>query len=829
MEEILSKSTYGLRRAGLAALAVSLTMGGALVAATPASADWAPAGGEIGIVDTDRSAPGTQGATLVYPGVAGQDLGDIRMVIPNSFQNGDTIDLTIFDRTATANSAGQINADAAHRLGFGGVPTVSVNPTPHAATTSVGPEWNSGPSNTEAAAQPEAVDPYEDPAPGVTDPATDVPTTPPVFTAELVQSSRANGLANDIIRLRVSGVQANNAPTAKWVVTLSDLSVTLGDAVSPGELRVVPFAYNGTPASNFSNASTMFQGNLADTDGDPATFDPTLGIYTVPAYVAPVSFTGGANRILADGTAQRVGDITISETNNYSLQTGSYWLNIDGINDIENDDVGQAINVTKSGGSADETVTVTQVDSDTLRIDIAGTNTNTSKLSFRISDLLVSDNSKGPISYVLTGGSIDGDTDGDRVSESNDAFLVTAGQSGAIGDAPPNGVLADAAFSPNVNQDDIVAPVPFSVDTISTALEMRIGGGDRYETAAKIALNNGANEYVVLASGENFPDALSSGYLANQVGGGSILLTRQASLPQPTLSAMRELGTKTVFVVGGPSAVSDAVVKQLRNTPQYYPGGEQTIGQGKLHVVRLAGANRYETNKKVNEYAAAMFQYGNPVGRTNIEFGESSKLTALVATGEGYADALAAGPATSGAWSWDDDAVYGNLPLILTRTATLDSAARSQMQNLGIEQAVVVGGPSAVSATVETAIEGLGADVKRIAGANRYETATKLADFVTTPAQPTPTREGGLGFDDWSEWDTAYLATGEKYADALAGAPLAGNNGSPLLLTRSATLSPETQTWLRAHTDYDAVIALGLGSAVAPAVLDAANAAIAGD
>jgi putative cell wall-binding protein len=799
MEEILSKSTYGLRRAGLAALSVSLMMGGALVAATPASADWAATGGEIGLVDTDKSSDnGTQGATLVYPGVSGQRLADVRLLIPNSFQNGDTIDIAIFDRTATSASPGQINADTAHKLGFAGVPTVTVNPTPHDPSTSIGPTSGSGPSNTEGTA---AIG--NAPVPDATAPATQ----PPVFTASLVQSSRANGLANDIIRLRVNGVQAS-AGDSEWVVTLSDIVADLGPAVSPGELRLVPFAYNGAPSSTFTNSSSLFDGNVTEVDGNPATYDTVVNIYTVPAYVAPVTFNIGApNNILADGTTQRVGDITISETNNYSLQDGTYTVDITGA-EVENT-AASPITVTTTNAATGETVTspaTVDQGADTVSFTLAGAS-NTSKLSINLSGLLLSDNSQGPITYELSGGSID-------------AFMSSpAGTSPAVG-TPPNGVLAASAFSTGVNQTDIEAP-DFTVNAVSTPLEQRIGGGDRYETAAKIALNNGSNDYVVLASGENFPDALSSGYLANQVGGGSILLTRQASLPQPTLSAMRELGTRTVFVVGGPAAVSDAVVNQLRNTPQYYPGGQQTIGQGKLHVVRLAGANRYETNKRVNQYAAAMFEWQNPVGRTNIEFGEGSKLTALVATGEGFADALAAGPATAGSWR-------GNLPLILTRTGSLSPEASSQMRNLGIEQAVVVGGTSAVSAGVESAIEGLGADVYRLAGADRYATATAVADFLIAPVNATPSQTGGLGFDDDAEGgEKAYLATGEKYADALAGAPLAGGSGSPLLLTRTETLSAPTQAWLtKVAEDYNRVIALGLGAAVRPAVLDAANAAI---
>ncbi len=814
MEEIVSKSTIGRRRAGLATIATSALVMGACLVAAPAQADWAPAGGEIGIVDTTPQSGGagdTDGATLVYPGVNGQALGDVRLLIPNSFQNGDTIELAIFDRTATNGSAGQINADTAHKLGFGSVPTVSVNSTPLETGAHVGP--TSGAADSTESSGDDAADPYVAPTPAVV--GQEVPTTAPVFTPSLVQSSRANGLATDIIRLTVSGVQANGAPGAKWAVTLSGLKADLGAAVSPGELRVVPFSYNGAPSTTFTNATTTFNGNVPDLDNDPTSFDPVIGTYTVPAYVAPVTFDIGApNNLIADGTDQKVGDILISETNNYSLQSDTYTITVDGA-DIANT-AATPITVTAGNAATGETVSTTATVNDndpaddTITFAINGAS-NTSKLSVKLSGLILNDNDgQGEITYTLSGGSID------------DFMADPAGTSPAIGDAPPNGVADDDTFGVvpapgSINQDDIAAP-DFSVSAVSTPTEKRIGGGDRYETAAKIALNNGSNRFVVLASGENFPDALSSNYLAQQTGGGSILLTRHNALPQATLSAMRQLGTQTVYVMGGTAAVSEQVVNELKNTPQYYPGGEATVGQGKLEVIRLGGANRYETNKKANEFAAALFQFSNPVGRTNLTYGESSKLTALLATGQDYADALALGPATTGTFR-------GNLPLVLTQGNALSATAKSQLANFGIQQVVLAGGANAVSSAVETELTGMGIKVLRIDGADRYETATKVADFELLPDTATPTSDGGLGFDSFAE--QIYLATGQKFADALAAGPLAGGYETPVLLTRTDALTPVTQTWLAAHKAmYDQVVALGLGAAVSEAALDAANAAI---
>ena len=807
----MSKSTIGRRRAGLATVATSALVMGACFAAAPAQADWSATSesAQIGLVDTSATAEDNQGATLLYPGTNGQKLGDVRMLIPNSFANGDTIDLAIYDRTATAGSNGQINADAAHKLGFGGVPTVAVDGTPYTAAGEVATDTDDPTNNTET----KSLTPF--PA-GATKPS-----TAPAFTATLVQSSRANGLANDIIRLRVNGTQATpgSDPTALWQVTLSSITADLGAAVSPGELRVVPFAFNGAPNTTNSNGSPMF-GNTPDNPSTDTVNEQVLKHYTVPAYVSPVTFNVGApNNILADGTAQKIGDVTIAETNNYSLQNGTYTVSVDGA-DIVND-ADSPVTVTKSGGGTTEAVTspaTVNPAADTVSFTLSGAD-NASKVTVKLSGLLLSDNTKGPISYTLSGGSVD-------------QFLATAGQSPAIGAPPAGGVAPDSAFVPEsgaegaaytstsgVNQKDILAP-SLTIDSQSTPLAFRIGGHDRYETASKIAQQNGCNDHVVLASGENFPDALSSNFLAQQYGA-SILLTRHNKIPASTLTALRQTGAQTVFVIGGTGAINEAVAKQLRETSQYVCGGTVTIGQGTMDVVRLGGHDRYDTNKVVNDYAVANSEFANPVGRTNPKFGESSKLTALMATGEDYADALAAGPATAGNGS-------GPLPLLLTRSGSLSPAAKAQLDNFGIEQVVIAGGTGAVSSGVESALTGMGIDVLRLAGANRYDTATKIADWEILPATATPKSNGGLGFDDGDEGDSkAYLATGENFADALAGGPLAGGNESPILLTRTSTLSPETASWLSGHAaDYDTVIALGLGGAVSQAVLDAANAAV---
>src|SRR6266498_1912000 len=78
---------------------------------------------------------------------------------------------------------------------------------------------------------------------------------------------------------------------------------------------------------------------------------------------------------------------------------------------------------------------------------------------------------------------------------------------------------------------------PSGASATSAAHIVRISGGDRYETAARVQLAAYTTSTVaVVASGENFPDALAAARL-----GFPILLTARDSLPEPTRDALQKL------------------------------------------------------------------------------------------------------------------------------------------------------------------------------------------------------------------------------------------------------------------------------------------------
>ncbi|HET7278037.1 MAG TPA: cell wall-binding repeat-containing protein [Dermatophilaceae bacterium] len=195
----------------------------------------------------------------------------------------------------------------------------------------------------------------------------------------------------------------------------------------------------------------------------------------------------------------------------------------------------------------------------------------------------------------------------------------------------------------------------------------RLAGVDRYATSAKISAASFAPDPQVafVAGGSNFPDALSGAPWAgaNQ---GPVLLTSATSLPSSITTELTRLKPREIYVLGGTSMVSDAVLSQLA---KYATQGV---------VKRYAGANRYETSAKISNEG-----YVAP------------RDVVYVASGEAFPDAL------SGAAV----AAMGGAPLLLTKPTSLPTPIQSALTRLSPTKIVILGGAGAVSGSVAAALQ----------------------------------------------------------------------------------------------------------------------------
>ncbi len=203
---------------------------------------------------------------------------------------------------------------------------------------------------------------------------------------------------------------------------------------------------------------------------------------------------------------------------------------------------------------------------------------------------------------------------------------------------------------------------------VTGATVVAVGGGDHVATAADAArrLPRRPGE-AFLATVANYPDALAASAVS-AVTGWPVLYTAGDRLSPETADVIRELGIRTVDIVGGTTAVTGAVESQLR-------------GLG-LTVRRLAGPSRVET-------ALAIADFGLGVGLSTAHV--------ALATAYNFPDALAGGALASQLHS----------PVILTTGDHLHPLASSWLRNRrgGIDALYLLGGSAALAGAVEQDVD----------------------------------------------------------------------------------------------------------------------------
>ncbi len=304
-----------------------------------------------------------------------------------------------------------------------------------------------------------------------------------------------------------------------------------------------------------------------------------------------------------------------------------------------------------------------------------------------------------------------------------------------------------------------------SLDTVagpSGVLPVRVAGLSRFDTA--VAVSESAFSHtggvVYVATGENFPDALSATPAA-VVNNAPILLTSSSSLPSSVVRELRRLAPSEIVVVGGVDAVSVSVFSSLESFAPL--------------VRRIHGLSRFDTAAAV---AFDTFSNGSDV--------------AFVATGLDFPDALSAGPVAG----------LFEAPILLTLSDEVPKVSLRALHRLNVSRVVIVGGESVVSAEVFNQLVLEGFVVERVWGVSRFDTAAAMSRF---------------GFSDASSVEGVFVATGENFPDALSGGVVAGLQGAPLLLV-SRDVVPSASARELVRLNPDELVVLGGVSVVSRSV-----------
>ena len=227
-------------------------------------------------------------------------------------------------------------------------------------------------------------------------------------------------------------------------------------------------------------------------------------------------------------------------------------------------------------------------------------------------------------------------------------------------------------------------------------------------------------------------------------------------------SSVTHIGDKAFGYDGNDHKVKDFTICGTKGTEAERYAQANGFTFKEITTTRLAGSSRYDTASKISQAA----------------FDKTS--TVILASGENYADALAAVPYASSR--------YNEAPILLTKKNALPDETLAEIKRLGAKYVCILGGEGAISKAVENKLKKEGLTIDRFEGKNRFETATEIAraSFYTP--------------------QNVFFVYYNNYADALAaGAAAAVKNAPILYLKTNGEIDADTAAYLKELKDRNCV------------------------
>lgn len=176
----------------------------------------------------------------------------------------------------------------------------------------------------------------------------------------------------------------------------------------------------------------------------------------------------------------------------------------------------------------------------------------------------------------------------------------------------------------------------------------------------------------------------------------------------------------------------------------------------------IADAIRDFFVKKAGEKGITQRIFGedriNTAVKISSQFFQSSK-SAILVNAFAYADALCA------------SSIAGALksPILLVQSNFLPDSVLNELKRLQVENLVILGGNACVDTAVEDMLKECGYKVKRIAGRDRFETASIAAQYLL----------------EISNSSYVFLVSANSVADAISCSNLASKTNSPILFVKT--------------------------------------------
>lgn len=292
----------------------------------------------------------------------------------------------------------------------------------------------------------------------------------------------------------------------------------------------------------------------------------------------------------------------------------------------------------------------------------------------------------------------------------------------------------------------------------------RIEGANRYKTSSNISkqFNNDKLDNVIVASGKNFPDALAGSGLSKKLNAPILLANEDVKSSLDSIDYIRNHlnPNGNVYILGSSFCISEDYVKYIKSL-------------GVKNVIRLGGKNRFDTNRLILNFMN--IKKGTPI---------------VITTGHGFADALSVSSA----------AASKGYPILMSNSKTLPDEIKGKIREIQPSKVYLIGSQGVLDNNIMKELRDIvpslsyNDSIVRVWGNNRYETSLEICRYFNL------------------ESDTAIIANGENFPDALSGSALAAKKNAPILITNGKDISNQKK-YLNT-TNYKNLILLGSSAVV---------------
>ncbi|WPC44538.1 cell wall-binding repeat-containing protein [Clostridium sp. JS66] len=248
----------------------------------------------------------------------------------------------------------------------------------------------------------------------------------------------------------------------------------------------------------------------------------------------------------------------------------------------------------------------------------------------------------------------------------------------------------------------------------------RLAGQTRYDTCKAVSSSGWSTaENVIIANGENYPDALGASALSYKYKAPIILVQGNSMQDNPVLvSELNRLKPKNIIILGGKGVVSNDI--------------ENSLKKSGYNLKRLSGQDRYSTAVNIAK-----------------ELGDVDEI--FIANGDDFSGSLSAAPMSA----------KDNAPVLLVSKDEVPNVVQAYLKEHNVKNTYVLGDESLISEAVANEFTG----VKRISGNAPYSLNENIID----------------NFKADINFNTIYITSGEGFADALSAVGLAVKNGNPII------------------------------------------------